>query len=175
MGRDKLLVDQQQVWNKIKSNPTIWCLLFWTRFLPICHVTSWQMLIGYCSHMVKSVALISSWTRQRHAISIIKQSADTMFRSKATTLRTLVFAEISFHEVNFRGCKFCQISRWFIFVDGEIIVISCLRNMWCLSLRKECPNTEFFLVRIFPLFSPKTGKYGPEKPPCLDIFRAVHV
>ena len=155
MGRDKLLVDQQQVWNKIKSNPTIWCLLFWTRFLPICHVTSWQMLIGYCSHMVKSVALISSWTRQRHAISIIKQSADTMFRSKATTLRTLVFAEISFHEVNFRGCKFAKsrvdLFSWMVNRSNFCVdLFSCLRNMWCLSLRKECPNTEFFLVRIFP-------------------------
>ena len=47
-----------------------------------------------------------------------------MFRSKATTLRTLVYAKISFHEINFRGCKFCQISCRFIFADGEIIVIS---------------------------------------------------
>ena len=45
-----------------------------------------------------------------------------------------------------------------------------------LSLREKCPNTEIFLVRIFPhsdwiwrdakylsLFSPNAGKYGPEK------------
>ena len=44
------------------------------------------------------------------------------------------------------------------------------------TLRKKCPNTNFFLVRIFPhadgirrdtpflsVFSPYTGKYGPEK------------
>ena len=47
-----------------------------------------------------------------------------MFRSKVTTLRALVFAGISFHEINFRGCKFCHILRGFIFVDGEIIMIS---------------------------------------------------
>ena len=27
----------------------------------------------------------------------------------------------------------------------------------------------------FPVFSPNTGKYGPEKTPCLDIFHAVKV
>ena len=55
------------------------------------------------------------------------------------------------------------------------------------SLREKCPNTEFFLVRIFPhsdwirrdtsylsVFSPNTGKYGPEKTPYLDNFHAVH-
>ena len=34
------------------------------------------------------------------------------------------------------------------------------------TLREKCPNTEFFLVRIFPylsVFSPNAGKYGPEK------------
>ena len=49
-----------------------------------------------------------------------------------------------------------------------------------------CPNTEFFLVRIFPhsdwirkdtsylsVFSPNAGKYGPEKTPYLDTFHAM--
>ena len=44
------------------------------------------------------------------------------------------------------------------------------------SLRKKCPNTEFFVVRIFShsdwirgdteylsVFSPKAGEYGPER------------
>ena len=26
----------------------------------------------------------------------------------------------------------------------------------------------------FPVFSPNTGKYGPEITPCLDTFHAVH-
>ena len=34
------------------------------------------------------------------------------------------------------------------------------------SLREKCPNAEF-------LFSPNTGKYGPEKTPYLDTFHAV--
>ena len=51
-----------------------------------------------------------------------------------------------------------------------------------------CPNTEFFLVRIFPhsdwirrdkkylsIFSPNAGKYRPEKTPYLDTFHAVGV
>ena len=50
------------------------------------------------------------------------------------------------------------------------------------SLREKCPNTEFFLVRIYPhsnwirrdtelsAFSPNAGKYRPEKTPYWDIF-----
>ena len=52
------------------------------------------------------------------------------------------------------------------------------------TLREKCPNTEFFLVRIFPfflvrifpylsVFSPKAGKYRPEKTLYLDTFHAV--
>ena len=44
------------------------------------------------------------------------------------------------------------------------------------TLREKCPNTEFFLVRIFPylsVFSPNTRKYGPEKTLYLDTFHAV--
>ena len=54
-----------------------------------------------------------------------------------------------------------------------------------LSLREKCPNTEFFLVCIFPhsdwirrdtylsVFSPNAGKYGLEITPYLDTFHAV--
>ena len=55
-----------------------------------------------------------------------------------------------------------------------------------LTLREKCPNTEFFLACIFlysdwiltdtlylSLFSPNTGKYGPEKTLHLDTFHAV--
>ena len=54
------------------------------------------------------------------------------------------------------------------------------------TLHEMCPNTEFFLVRIFPhsdwirrdtsylsIFSQNAGKYGAEKSPYLDIFHAV--
>ena len=57
-----------------------------------------------------------------------------------------------------------------------------------ITLRKKYPNTEFFLVSIFPhsdkirrdtpylsIFSPNAGKYGPEKTPYLDNFHAVLV
>ena len=53
-------------------------------------------------------------------------------------------------------------------------------------MRENCPNTEFFLVHIFPhsswirrstpylfVFSPNVGKYGPEKTPNLVTFHAV--
>ena len=55
-----------------------------------------------------------------------------------------------------------------------------------LTLREKSPNTEFFLVRIFPhsdgirkdtsylsVFSPNPGKYGLEKTPYLDTFHTV--
>ena len=55
------------------------------------------------------------------------------------------------------------------------------------ALCEMCPNTEFFLVLIFPhldwirrdtrylsVFSPNAGKYGPEKTSYLDTFHAVH-
>ena len=54
------------------------------------------------------------------------------------------------------------------------------------SLREMCPNTEFFLSRIFrysdwiwrnakylSVFSPNAGKYGPEKTSYLGSFHAV--
>ena len=53
-------------------------------------------------------------------------------------------------------------------------------------LREKCPNTELYLVRIFPnsdgiprdaeyisVFSPNTGNYGPKKTLYLHIFHAV--
>ena len=53
-------------------------------------------------------------------------------------------------------------------------------------VREKCPNTEFFLVRIFPhldwirrdtsylsVFSPNAGKYGPEKTTYLETFHVV--
>ena len=55
-----------------------------------------------------------------------------------------------------------------------------------LALREKCPNTKFFLVRMFLysgwirrlttwtfVFSPNAEKYGPEKAPYLDTFHAV--
>ena len=42
-----------------------------------------------------------------------------------------------------------------------------------MALREKCPNKEFFSGPHFPVFSPNTGKYGPEKTPYLDTFHAV--
>ena len=44
-----------------------------------------------------------------------------------------------------------------------------------ISLHEKCTNTEFFSGQYFPVFSPNTGKYGPEKTPYLDTFHAVYV
>ena len=49
-----------------------------------------------------------------------------------------------------------------------------------LLMREKCPNTKFFLVRIFPhsnwirRFTPNAGKNGPKKTPYLDTFHAMY-
>ena len=44
-------------------------------------------------------------------------------------------------------------------------------------LQEKYPNTDFFLVRIFPHSEirevPNPGKYGPEKTPYFDTFHTV--
>ena len=41
-----------------------------------------------------------------------------------------------------------------------------------ITLRERCPHTEFS-GPYFPLLSPNTGKYGPEKTPYLATFHTV--
>ena len=45
--------------------------------------------------------------------------------------------------------------------ENLAFITCCQARKFKLPLRKKCPNTEFFLVRI--LFSPNAEKYGPEK------------
>ena len=65
-------------------------------------------------------------------------------------------------------------------------VIFFKKNIADTTLREMCPNTESFLVRIFPhsdwirrdtpylsVFSPNAGKYWSEKTPYFDTFDAV--
>ena len=51
------------------------------------------------------------------------------------------------------------------------------QNVLITSLCKKCPNTEYFLVRIFPhsdwIQRDTSGKYGPENTPYSDTFYAV--
>ena len=44
-----------------------------------------------------------------------------------------------------------------------------IANIVTLPLREKCPNTEF----LWSVFTPNTGKYGPEETPYLDTFYAV--
>ena len=72
-----------------------------------------------------------------------------------------------------------------IFLSPNSISLS-MRYFTQVALREKCPNTDIFLVRIFPhsdwirrdtpylsVFSPNVGKYRPEKTPYLDTFHAV--
>ena len=66
----------------------------------------------------------------------------------------------------------------------EEIITTDLGGIAYLALCEKCPNTEFFLARIFPhsdwirrdtyvsVFSPNAEKYGLEKTPYLDTFHA---
>ena len=50
----------------------------------------------------------------------------------------------------------------------------CTSELMGHTLREKCPNTEFFLVHIFPYSDYRNaGKYGLEKTPYLDFFYAV--
>ena len=70
------------------------------------------------------------------------------------------------------------------FVIKTFLYFSFLWFLRYIALHEKCPNTELFLVRIFPhldwirraylsVFSPNAGKYGPEITPYLDTFHAV--
>ena len=71
-------------------------------------------------------------------------------------------------------------------INSWRINVVVFRHLSNISLREKCPDTEFFLVRIFlhsdrirrdnsyfSVFSPNAGKYGPEKTPYLDTFHVV--
>ena len=49
-----------------------------------------------------------------------------------------------------------KIVFFFFFDDGKIRTEE-------LTLRENCPNTEFFAGPYFPVLPPNGGKYGPEK------------
>ena len=72
------------------------------------------------------------------------------------------------------------------FVSSLSKSIKTMQHIVFHPLREKCPNTEFFLVSIFPhvdwiwrdtpylsVFSPNAGKYGLGKTPNLDSFYAV--
>ena len=84
---------------------------------------------------------------------------------------------------------------WVIFLIQQCLSISFVDpsayfifSICYKALREKCPDTEFFLVRIFlhwdwirrdmeflSASSPNTGKYGPEKTLYLDTFQAVRI
>ena len=98
---------------------------------------------------------------------------------------------ISIPQLDLFGPEKRQISRQVVVMSPIVIVIMVLiyggqNPKISLSVvtdtREKCPNTEFFLVRIFLysdwirteyVFSPNTGKHVPEKTPYLDTFHAM--
>ena len=91
----------------------------------------------------------------------------------------------------YRGVIFNDTERWCnIWINSDLAVSKMASRIgWIFiralkvwktaqwSLCEKCPNTEFFLVCIFPHLDwirRDTGKYGPEKTPYLDTFHAVN-
>ena len=58
--------------------------------------------------------------------------------------------------------KTLDLWHWLVFL---------IMRQW--TRREKCPNTKFCSGLYFPVFSPNTGKYGPEKTPYLHTFHAV--
>ena len=107
----------------------------------------------------------------------------------------LLFTSIYFFSGLIRSFSFFTPSKrtqnWFTIIRYILDVlfipfIYIYSYLHFLTLREKCPNTEFFLARIFPyldrierftpwisVFSRNTGKYGPEKTPYLNTFHAV--
>ena len=69
-----------------------------------------------------------------------------------------------------------------------VVILRQLNYAWVVTLREKYPNTEFFLVRVFPhsnwirrdtpylsVFNSNAEKHRPEKTPHFDTFHAVSV
>ena len=97
---------------------------------------------------------------------------------EVTKIAVVSLKSFELHVITCNSCHvICfEVSVWTFFSLQKFIF----------TLREKCPHTEFFLVCIFPysdwirrdtpylsVFSPNTGKYGPEKTPYLDICHAV--
>ena len=102
-------------------------------------------------------------TTRWNMFKVINKDTDVTQVSFLLTLRIL---EIIF--LNF----------WNLYFYNFVLTIfyAFIQCFFCwLFLHEKCPNTDFFLVRIF-LHSDwimNAGKYGPEKTPYLDTFHAV--
>ena len=124
------------------------------------------------------------WVFQRKGVlpNFVNSLEKTCFLAKLLQRATLLWKGPTYRYftrsfTKFQGATFLQNTSW-----------SLLLSAWYLTLREKCPNTKFFLVRIFPhsdwirrdtshfsVFSPNAGRYGPEKTPYLDTFHTVSV
>ena len=112
-------------------------------------------------------------SRQKQSYSLFHSHAQTFH-----ILRRLIFTTFS--------SALSDITNHNILDKSGLIVTQFRGFTVTLWESQKYPNTEFFLVRIFPysvwirkdtpclsVFSPHAGKYGPEKTPYLDNFHAV--
>ena len=133
--------------------------------LDIC--TFYQYLFWDTIRICKQV--VQKWYNRKAVICLKPWSSLRNWAEKRETVIQVEFKASEGHLV------FWNISR----VQEKQLKINQGRR----PLRKKCPNTEFFVVRIFhysdwirrlteeiSVFSPNTGKYGPEKLRILTIF-----
>ena len=117
--------------------------------------------------------------KKRGLLSISEKNVDNLKRRHA-----------DFSKESYPGCLQRRLSEVKLLIVAFLVSVygcACILNFSLVSsLREKCPNTEFFLFRIFPysdwirrdtdypsVFSPNVGKYGLEKSSYLDTFHAV--
>ena len=130
-----------------------------------CYWTSVQQLFQNCKFLGKQ--------------SLLKQHTTCKFIDWYSDIDVCLWVSLSFIEKFFlyNTSGDCFKIHPFVFSIGNIVVD---------ALREKCPNTELILVRIvthsgwirrdteyLSVFSPNTGKYGPEITPYLDTFHTV--
>ena len=62
---------------------------------------------------------------------------------------------------------------WGTFAVSGLMLWICMWAEHGFTLCEKYPNMDFFSGPYFSVFTPKTGKYGPEKIPYLDTSHAM--
>ena len=98
----------------------------------------------------------------------------------------ICYLEIFWNETHLRNVVVNKVSSVNKGITKTCLIVDMVKENWLWIAVAGCPNTELFLVLIFlhsdwiwrnteylSVFSPNTGKYGPEITLYLDTFRAA--
>ena len=134
---------------------------------------------------------LKKWVYHYHSSS----SSEVFWTKNSKHIKKEASVTLSFYYILIQFCLFWSMTInfvWSRFHYSQIVhfLQNSLYGLFYYifyQLRENCPNTEFFLVRIFLYLyrirrlaprisvfsSANTGIYGPEKTPYLDTFHAV--